>query len=192
VRIVLARHGETEWSRSGRHTSTTDVPLTEAGRAAALALAPLLEDRSFALVLSSPRIRARDTCALAGLECELDPDLVEWDYGDYEGLTSKQIKAREPGWFLWTEGAPGGETPEQVAGRADRVLARALAAGGDVALFAHGHILRAIGARWLELPVARGGSLALDTASRSELGFEHGDDRVIWLWNDTSHLHAGG
>jgi probable phosphoglycerate mutase len=180
VRIVLVRHGQTEWSLSGRHTSTTDLPLTDDGRRAARALD--LRDRKFALVLASPRLRARETCRLAGLECEIDEDLAEFDYGEYEGLTTKEIRAERPGWSLWTDGAPGGETVEEVGARVDRVIARCLAAGGDVALFAHGHVLRILAARWLELPPARGANFALDTASVSELGFER-ETRAVWKWN---------
>jgi probable phosphoglycerate mutase len=182
VRIVLVRHGQTEWSASGKHTSTTDLPLTDEGRRAATALRERLRDRDFALVLSSPRRRARDTCELAGLKCEVDEDLAEFDYGDYEGLTTKEIRAERPDWSLWRDGAPGGEVAAQVGARVDRVIARALEAGGDVALFAHGHVLRVLAARWLELPPERGGSFALDTASVSELGFER-ETRVLWHWN---------
>jgi probable phosphoglycerate mutase len=182
VRIVLVRHGQTEWSASGKHTSTTDVPLTEEGRRAAGALT--LRDREFALVLTSPRRRARETCELAGLSGEIDDDLAEFAYGEYEGLTTKEIRERRPRWSLWTDGAPGGETPDQVGARVDRVIARALAADGDVALFAHGHVLRVLAARWLELPPARGGSFALDTAAVCELGFER-ETRVVWKWNLT-------
>ena len=180
MRIVLVRHGQTEWSLSGKHTSFTDLPLTEEGRRAARALD--LRDREFALVLSSPLARARVTCELAGLRCETDPDLVEFDYGEYEGLTTKEIRATRPGWSLWTDGAPEGETVERVGVRVDRVIARCLAADGDVALFAHGHVLRVLAARWLELPPARGASFGLDTASVSELGFER-ETRVVWSWN---------
>jgi probable phosphoglycerate mutase len=180
VRIVLVRHGQTEWSLSGKHTSTTDLPLTEEGRRAARALP--LREREFALVLTSPRLRARETCELAGLEGEVDDDLAEFDYGEYEGLSTKEIRAGRPGWSLWTDGAPGGETAEQVGARVDRVIARCLAADGDVALFAHGHVLRVLGARWLELAPARGGSFGLDTASICELGFER-EIRVVWKWN---------
>jgi probable phosphoglycerate mutase len=182
VRIVLVRHGQTEWSASGRHTSTTDLPLTEEGRRAARALS--LADRDFALVLTSPRRRARETCELAGLTGEVDDDLAEFDYGDYEGLTTAEIRAKRPGWSLWTDGAPGGETAEQVGARVDRVIARALAAGGDVALFAHGHVLRVLAARWLELAPSLGARFALDTAAVSELGFER-ETRVVWKWNVT-------
>lgn len=184
MRIVLVRHGQTEWSASGKHTSTTDVPLTEAGRAAARALP--LRDREFALVLTSPRLRARETCELAGLTGEVDADLAEFDYGAYEGLTTKEIRETRPGWSLWTDGAPGGETADQVGARADRVIARALAAEGDVALFAHGHVLRVLGARWIGLAAASGGLLGLDTASVSELGFER-EVRVVWKWNVTAN-----
>ena len=182
--IVLVRHGETEWSASGRHTSRTDVPLTERGREAARRLGERLAGREFALVLTSPRARARDTCAEAGFgdAAEVTEDLAEWDYGGYEGLTTPEIRVDRPGWLLWDDGVPGGETATQVAARADRVIERALAADGDVALFAHGHILRVIGARWLGQPARFGGSLGLDTASLSELGFEH-ENRVLLRWN---------
>jgi broad specificity phosphatase PhoE len=186
VRIVLVRHGQTEWSASGRHTSTTDLPLTEEGRRAARALP--LRGREFALVLSSPRRRALDTCELAGFSCDIDPDLAEFDYGEYEGLTTKEIRESRPDWSLWTDGGPGGETVTDVGARVDRVIARALEAGGDVALFAHGHVLRVLAARWLELPAPRGASFALDTASVSELGFER-ENRVLWRWNVTNGGH---
>ena len=187
--IVLVRHGPTEWSVSGRHTGTTDLPLTEEGREAAALLRERLAGYDFALVLSSPLARARDTAELAGLgdRAQLEPDLREYDYGDYEGLTTEEIRERRPGWFLWSDGAPGGETPEQIGERADRVIARALQADGDVALFAHGHILRTLGARWIELPAAYAGNLALGTAAVCELDHER-ERRVIRLWNDTSHL----
>ena len=184
--IVLVRHGQTEWSASGKHTSTTDVPLTEAGRAAARRLGERLRDRTFALVLASPRARARDTASAAGVaDALVDADLAEWDYGGYEGLTTPEIRVDRPGWLLWDDGVPGGETAAQVGARVDRVIERALGAAGDVALFAHGHILRVLGARWLDLPPQRGGSLALDTASLCELGFEH-ENRVIWRWNEVT------
>jgi probable phosphoglycerate mutase len=184
VTIVLVRHGETEWSASGRHTSRTDVPLTDKGRAAARRLGERLAGREFALVLTSPRSRARDTCAEAGFAdaAEVTEDLAEWDYGGYEGLTTPEIRVDRPGWLLFDDGVPGGETATQVEARADRVIERALAAHGDVALFAHGHILRVIGARWLGEPVRFGGRLALGTASLSELGFEH-ENRVLEHWN---------
>ena len=182
MRIVLARHGETEWSASGKHTSTTDISLTERGRAAALGLRERLSGREFALVLASPRARARETAALAGFDPEIEPGLAEVDYGDYEGRTTAEIREDRPGWSLWTDGSPGGETVAEAGARADRVLARALAADGDVVLFAHGHILRVLAARWLDLPAERGASLALDTAAVSELGFER-ETRVITRWN---------
>jgi broad specificity phosphatase PhoE len=187
--VLLARHGETEWSASGRHTSRTDVPLTEAGRRDAVRLGERLAGRDFALVLTSPRRRSRETCALAGLApgAVVDDDLVEWDYGEYEGLTTPGIRETRPGWSVWSDSTPGGETADEVGARADRVIARALAAGGDVALFAHGHLLRVLGARWIGLPPAGGGHLALSTGAVCELGFER-ERRAIWAWNETSHL----
>jgi broad specificity phosphatase PhoE len=186
VRIVLVRHGETEWSASGQHTSHTDVPLTDAGRAAARGLAQRLRGREFALVLTSPRSRARDTAIEAGFPAaEIDEDLAEWDYGGYEGLTTPEIRVDRPGWLLWDDGVPGGETAAQVAARADRGIERALAADGDVALFAHGHILRIVGARWLELPPQHGANFKLDTATLSELGFER-ETRAFDYWNSAS------
>jgi broad specificity phosphatase PhoE len=182
MRIVLARHGETEWSASGQHTSTTDIPLTDRGRAAAEKLGEKLAGDEFALVLTSPRARARETARLAGFDPVIDPDLAEVDYGSYEGLTTPQIREDRPGWSLWTDGSPGGETLAEAGARVDRVIARALAAGGDVAIFAHGHILRVLAARWIELPPERGASFKLDTASLSELGFER-ENRVITHWN---------
>jgi broad specificity phosphatase PhoE len=189
MRIVLVRHGETEWSASGKHTSTTDLPLTQAGRRAAQRVGARLAGHDLALVLTSPRARARETAALAGMQGPVVDDLAEWNYGDYEGLTTAEIRDRRPDWSLWTDGAPDGETAAEVGARADRVLERAQAAGGDVALFAHGHILRVVGARWIGLGPEHGGDLALDTASIGELGFER-ERRVIWLWNDTSHLRG--
>jgi len=179
VRVLLVRHGATEWSASGQHTSRTDIPLTEAGREAARGLSL---GREFALVLSSPLRRARETAELAGFEPEIEPDLTEIDYGDYEGRTTPEIREERPGWTLWRDGSPGGETLAQAGERADRVIARVLAADGDVAVFAHGHILRVLAARWIGLPPERGASFALDTASVSELGFER-ENRVIASWN---------
>jgi broad specificity phosphatase PhoE len=188
ARIVLIRHGETEWSASGKHTSVTDVPLLGSGRRDAERLRERLAGRDFALVLSSPRGRARETAALAGLEAGVDEDLVEFDYGSYEGRTTPEIRAERPGWSVWApDGAPGGETAGQVGVRADRVLERVLAAGGDVALFSHGHFLRVLAARWIGLDAVFGGHFGLDTGSVSELGFER-ERRVVWVWNDTSHL----
>src|SRR5687767_6226973 len=147
--VWLIRHGETEWSRSGQHTGLTDLPLTETGRRAARALAPTLAAESFALVLTSPLTRARETCELAGLggRAEVDRDLLEWNYGEYEGLTTAQIRDRRPAWLLFTDGAPGGERPDDVGRRVDRLIARARTAPGNVAMFAHGHVLRVLTAR---------------------------------------------
>jgi probable phosphoglycerate mutase len=187
--IVLVRHGPTEWSVSGRHTGTTDLPLTDDGREIAGRLHDRLAGYDFSLVLSSPLARARETAELAGLgdRVELDRDLREYEYGEYEGLTTEEIREGRPGWLLWDDGVPGGETPDQVGERADRVIARALQADGDVALFAHGHVLRVLGARWIEQPAACAGRLALGTAAVCELDHER-EQRVIRLWNDTSHL----
>ena len=184
MRIVLARHGETEWSASGQHTSTTDIELTGRGRAAARALGRRIGGRDFALVLASPRVRALETARLAGFEPEIEPDLVEIDYGDYEGRTTPEIREERPGWKLWNDGSPGGETLAAAGERADRVIERALAAEGDTVLFGHGHILRILAARWLELAPERGGSFGLDTAALCELGFER-ETRVISRWNAT-------
>ena len=184
VTLVLVRHGETEWSSSGRHTSVTDVPLTAHGRAEARPLATRLERVDFAVVLCSPRRRARDTCAIAGFgdRAEICDDLVEWDYGEYEGRTTSEIRATAPGWTIFSGGSPGGESVEQVAARADRVIARAVAEGGPVAVFSHGHFLRVLGARWVGLPASGGAWLALDTATLSLLGHER-EQRVLRLWN---------
>jgi broad specificity phosphatase PhoE len=186
--VMLVRHGETEWSRSGQHTSRTDLPLLDEGIRAAEALGRRLAGHEFALVLSSPMTRARETARLAGLgdELELTGDLHELGYGEYEGRTTADIRVERPGWDLWVDGAPGGEPLVDAAARADRVIARAEAAGGDVALFAHGHILRVVGARWLRLPPETGAGLALSTASLCILGHER-ERRVIRLWNDTGH-----
>ena len=182
--IWLIRHGETEWSRSGAHTGRTDLPLTAAGRDNAAAIGRWLKGRAFALVLTSPMERARDTCRLAGYgdSAQVDPNLCEWDYGDYEGRTTPDIQKERPGWSLWHDGVPNGETIEQVAARAEAVLARALAADGDTALFAHGHILRILTARWLQLDPRCGSLFALSTASVSTLGYER-ETRVISCWN---------
>jgi probable phosphoglycerate mutase len=183
--LWLVRHGETEWSLSGAHTGRTDVPLTDAGRANAIAAGRYLEGRNFSLVLVSPMERARETCRLAGYgSCAaIDPNLCEWDYGEYEGLTTPQIQAKNPGWSLWTDGAPGGETPAHTGARADAVIARALSADGDqVLLFAHGHILRVLASRWLGLSPDHGRLFALSTGSISVLGYER-QTRVITRWN---------
>jgi len=183
--IWLVRHGETEWSRSGQHTSRTDLPLTPEGERQAESLKGMLAGHRFALVLSSPLKRAVETCRMVGLTPELSDDLREWDYGDYEGLTTAEIQKRAPGWTIFTGAVPNGETAEQVGARADRVIARALAADGDVALFGHGHLSRVLAARWIGLEPSGGRLLALSTASLSVLGYEH-ETRVIRLWNQTS------
>lgn len=190
MRIVLIRHGETEWSRSGRHTGRTDLPLLPEGERAARAASTRLAGESIGLVLTSPLLRARRTAELAGLgpAARLDDDLREWDYGDYEGLTTPEIREGRPGWDQWRDGCPGGESAAEVGERADRVIARVLASGAEhAALVAHGHLLRVLAARWAELDPSAGGRLALSTAAVCELGFER-ERRVVLLWNDTSHL----
>jgi probable phosphoglycerate mutase len=188
--IVLMRHGQTAWSRSGRHTGNSDIPLTETGRAEAAAMAAHVGGHDYELVLSSPLSRALETCELVGLgaRAELSDDLREWDYGDFEGLTSAQIHAADPRWDLWRDGCPGGETPDDVSARCDRVVALLLehaAGGGDAIVFAHGHILRSLAARWCRQPVAFGRHLMLATAAAGALGFEH-DTPGIKFWNRTS------
>jgi broad specificity phosphatase PhoE len=182
--LWLIRHGETEWSRSGAHTSRTDIPLTDTGRARAAEIGRYLAGHRFALVLTSPMARARETCRLAGFgdAAQTDPNLREWDYGDYEGLTTTEIQKDRPGWSLWRDGTPNGESADQAAARAQSVIARALEAPGDVALFAHGHILRILTATWLGLPPNCGRLFALATASLSTLGYER-ETRVITRWN---------
>jgi broad specificity phosphatase PhoE len=183
--VVLVRHGETAWSVSGQHTGRTDLDLTATGEAQAKAASALLGDGHFDLVMTSPMRRARRTAELAGLTpYELDDDLREWDYGDFEGLTSDQIHEEVPGWTIWRGPWPGGETAEDTAARADRVVRRILhlGPGARVAVVAHGHILRVLAARWLGQDVSAGRLLALDTATVSELGWEH-DVRVVRRWN---------
>ncbi len=189
VELWLVRHGETEWSLSGAHTSRTDIPLTEQGRARALKLRDYLAGRSFDAVFTSPMQRARETCAIAGYgdQARVEDGLREWDYGIYEGKTTKQIRESEPGWSVWVNTIQGGETVEQVGERADGVIARALEATagnehGRVALFAHAHILRIIGARWVGLAARDGSLLALGTGSLSVLGWER-ETRVVHSWN---------
>ena len=184
--IFLARHGQTEWSANGRHTGRTDIPLVESGRERARALAGALADRSFSLVLVSPLLRARETAELAGFGevAEVCQDLHEWDYGDYEGLTTPEIRAERPDWDLWRDGCPGGESPGQVSARADSVLERVERAEGDALLFAHGHILRVLTARWLEMPPAAGARFALAAGALSRLGFER-ETHVVQEWNRT-------
>jgi probable phosphoglycerate mutase len=185
VELWLLRHGETEWSAAGKHTSRTDLPLTEAGEAQARGLRSSVADLRPALVLCSPRRRAVDTARLAGLEVsEVTEDLAEWDYGSYEGRSTVEIREQEPGWSLWTHGVPGGETQEHVRDRADRVLARAAATlpDGPVVLVGHGHFSRVLGARWIGQPVAGGAHLILGTAAPSVLGAQYGVS-VIVRWN---------
>jgi broad specificity phosphatase PhoE len=187
AQIYLIRHGETEWSLNGRHTGRTDIPLTENGERRATRLRGQLQGVTFAHVLTSPFQRARRTCELAGLgaAARADPDLHEWDYGDYEGRTSAEIRAQRPGWNVFQEGCPNGESVDQVSQRADRVLSGLRPMDGTVALFSHGQFLRALAARWVGLPVPEGQHFALDTASISILGFEHhsGEIPAICLWN---------
>lgn len=182
--IFLLRHGETEWSRSGKHTSVTDVPLTEHGRIAARQLKPLLAKENFAVVLTSPLQRARETCNLAGLGelATIEADLVEWNYGAYEGLVTQEIRRKRPDWSLFHDGCPGGETPSQVASRADRVIAKIRQVNGNAALFAHGHILRVLAARWINLPADYGEHLLLDTATMNVLGYYY-DTPALKMWN---------
>ena len=181
--LWVVRHGQTEWSVAGRHTSTTDLPLLPEGEEAARGLAPRLAGTAFGLVLTSPRLRARRTAALAGFpEAEVDEDLVEWAYGDYEGVTSAEIQESAPGWTIWTGQVPGGESAAQVGARLDRVVDRARAVDGDTLVFGHGHALRALAARWLGLPVSEGRLLRLDTATVSVLGHERADP-VVLRWN---------
>lgn len=182
--LWLIRHGQTEWSLSGQHTGRTDIALTNAGRHDAAAVGRYLAGRSFVLVLASPLQRALETCLLAGFGdvVQIDPNLCEWDYGDFEGLTTAEIRAENPNWSLWTSGVPNGETLGEVAARADAAIARAVAANGDVALFAHGHLLRILTARWLGIQPAGGRLFALSAGSLSTLGYER-DTRVISCWN---------
>jgi len=182
--ILLVRHAETEWTISHRHTGRTDIPLTDRGREGAAKLAPLLARQSFALVLSSPSLRARETCELAGLggQARTSEDLLEWDYGEYDGLTSAEIEERRPGWSLWRDGCPGGEEAAEVGARADRAIAAALASPGPVAIFSHGHMLRVLGARWAGLGPEQGGRLGLSPGALSLLGHERAT-RIIARWN---------
>jgi broad specificity phosphatase PhoE len=186
--IYLARHGETAWSLSGQHTGGTDLPLTERGERQARALGERLRGANFVKVLTSPSQRARRTAELAGFGsvAETDPDLAEWDYGEYEGRRTADILTERPGWFLFRDGAPGGETPEQAAARADRAIHRIRAIGGNVLIFSSAHILRVLAARWLGLEPAGGRYFVLGTSSLSILGYEHNlAEPVIRLWNET-------
>jgi broad specificity phosphatase PhoE len=185
--VWLIRHGETEWSKSGRHTGTTDLPLTPEGERDARSLRPLLSRTTFDMVLSSPRRRARETAELAGVTgFHIENDLVEWDYGDYEGRTRIDIQRERRNWSIWTDGAPGGETPEGVSARVDRVIAKCRAVDGRVLLFAHGHVLRSLAARWIEQPITVGAHLPLDTAKLSVLSYDRGTP-TIDRWNAEIH-----
>jgi broad specificity phosphatase PhoE len=186
--VLLVRHGETTWSRNGQHTGRTDIPLTEAGRREAERLPAAIAGFDFALVLVSPLRRARETARIMGLgDARVCDDLAEWDYGDYEGRTTAEIRGERPRWSLWTDGCPGGEDAAAVGARADRVLLEVGAASGDVALVAHGHLLRVLTARWLRRPPGEGRLYRLDAAAVSHLGYEH-EQRVIALWNSRAHL----
>lgn len=189
--LLLVRHGETAWSKSGQHTGRTDLPLTAYGERQAAALAPVLARRTLVAAFSSPLVRAWRTAELAGMSPRLDQDLVEWDNGEYESLTTLQIRARRTGWWLWADGAPGGEDAEQVGERCARTIARVapLLEQGDVALFGHGHSLCALAAVWVGLPAHRGGILKMDAASLGALGAYH-DHRVITSWNDVTAYPA--
>ena len=181
--LWVVRHGETEWSASGRHTSTTDVPLTEAGEDAARAVGNRLAGTSFDLVLTSPRERARRTASIAGFpDAEVDDDLAEWAYGDYEGVTTAEIRRTVPDWTVWTHPCPGGESADRVGDRLDRVVTRVREHGGRVLVFGHGHASRVLAARWLAQPVVEGRFFALDTATVSVLGYER-ETPVVARWN---------
>lgn len=187
LQLYLIRHGETEWSRSGRHTGRTDIALTEQGEQMARDLARPLAEVDFATVLTSPRRRAQDTCTLAGLAAlaTMEPDLAEWDYGDYEGLRSVEIAAERPGWDIWRDGCPGGETAAAVSARADHLVERLRGLSGNVALFTHGHFGRVLTTRWLGQPITLGQHLILDPATIGLLGIDarHGQTPVILRWN---------
>ncbi|HEY6755162.1 MAG TPA: histidine phosphatase family protein [Pseudolabrys sp.] len=184
MNVFAIRHGETAWSRSGQHTGTTDIPLTDNGRRLAERMRPVLGTTAFGLVLCSPLQRARETCELAGLgeQAVIDPDLVEWNYGEYEGLTPKQIQAMVPGWRIFRDGCPGGEAPEQVSARVDRVIARSRGVDGNTALFAHGHLLRVFAARWIGLPPSGGQHFLLNTGTLCVLGYYH-KIPAVRIWN---------
>jgi broad specificity phosphatase PhoE len=187
--VVVVRHGRTAWSANGQHTGRSDVPLDEIGEAAARALAARLRPYAPARVLTSPSARARATCALAGFGADsaVDADLAEWDYGDYEGLTSAEIRARRPGWWMWRDGCPGGEDPQMVSERADRVCARFALYEGTTLVFSSAHILRALAARWIGAGVSLGAALVVDTAAIGVLGYEHRRTaRAILRWNDSA------
>ena len=184
MNVFPIRHGETAWSLSGQHTGTTDIPLTDNGRRLAKRIAPVLARETFALILVSPLQRARETCELAGFgdRAVTESDLMEWNYGEYEGLTPKEIHKMAPGWLIFRDGCPGGEVPEQVGARVDRVIGRARAAEGDVALFAHGHVLRVLVARWIGLPATAGQHFLLNTGTLSVLGY-YREIPAVRIWN---------
>ena len=184
MNVFVIRHGETAWSRSGRHTGTTDIPLTDNGRRAAERLRPILAKERFVRVLVSPMRRARETCELAGLNdaAVIDPDLVEWNYGEYEGLTPEQIHQRAPNWLVFRDGCPGGEMPEQVSARVDRVIAGVRVVDGNVALFAHGHVLRVLVARWIGLPLSAAEHFLLNTGTLSVLSYYY-ELPAVRVWN---------
>jgi probable phosphoglycerate mutase len=183
-KVLLIRHGETEWSLNGRHTGTTDIPLTEHGRDVARRWEPVLSQRNFALVLTSPLRRARETCELTGLgqRAEVDNDLHEWNYGDYEGITAEQILAQRPSWMIFRDGCPGGESPKDIQARIDRVIKKVRSVEGEVALFSHGHFLRSFGARWLGLGAEDGVFFLLDPATVSVMSSYRGTPAVR-CWN---------
>ena len=183
-KVYLLRHGETEWSLNGQHTGVTDIPLTENGRMAARLLKPILAKLTFTLVLTSPLQRARETCELAGLGqfANVEPDLIEWNYGEYEGLTTEQIRSTRPGWSVFRDGCPGGESPEQVGARADRVITKVRTAAGNVALFGHGHFTRVLAARWINLSANYGENFLLDTATLNVLGY-YRESPAFMIWN---------
>jgi broad specificity phosphatase PhoE len=184
VNVFAIRHGQTAWSLSGQHTGTTDIPLTDNGRRLAERMRPVLAANAFGLVLCSPMQRARETCELAGLgdRAIIDSDLVEWNYGEYEGLTPKQIHEAAPGWLIFRDGCPGGEAPEQVSARVDRVIARSRAVAGNTALFAHGHLLRVFAARWIGLPPSGGQHFLLNTGTLCVLSYYH-EIPAVRIWN---------
>lgn len=184
MNVFAIRHGETAWSLSGQHTGTTDLPLTDNGRRLAERMRPVLAAKTFNLVLCSPMRRARETCELAGLGggAVVEPDLVEWNYGEYEGLTPKQIHEVAPGWLIFRDGCPGGETSEQVGARADRVITRSRAVDGNIALFAHGHVLRVFAARWIGLPPSGGQHFLLNTGTLCVLGY-YREIPAVRVWN---------
>ena len=183
-KVYLLRHGETEWSLNGQHTGVTDIPLTENGRMAARLLKPILANLTFTLVLTSPLQRARETCELAGLGqfANVEPDLIEWNYGEYEGLKTEQIRLTRPGWSVFRDGCPGGESPEQVGARADRVITKVRTAAGNVALFGHGHFTRVIAARWINLSANYGENFLLDTATLNILSY-YRESPAFQIWN---------